>query len=214
MTPGTLFLISAPSGAGKTSLVDALITKSAQQNSAAPDSSKLCVSVSHTTRPMRPGEEDGINYHFINPETFTKMKANDDFLENAEVFGNFYGTSRTWVEDRLQQGWDVILEIDWQGAAQVQKLMPQAVSIFILPPSLQALRERLTNRGQDDNSVIEGRMAEAVNEISHYKLADYIVVNDRFELASEELTAIMSEPNSGLPKRPDNFPALIQALLS
>lgn len=214
MTPGTLFLISAPSGAGKTSLVDALITKSTQQNSAVPDSSRLCVSVSHTTRPMRPGEEDGINYHFINPETFTQMKTNDDFLENAEVFGNFYGTSRTWVEDRLQQGWDVILEIDWQGAAQVQKLMPLAVSIFILPPSLQALRERLTNRGQDDSNVIEGRMAEAVNEISHYKLADYIVVNDRFELASEELTAIMSNPNAGLPKRPDNFPALINALLS
>jgi guanylate kinase len=125
------------------------------------------------------------------------MKAENAFLENAEVFGNFYGTSRAWVEDRLGQGWDVILEIDWQGAAQVQALMPGAVSIFILPPSLDALRDRLTTRGQDDASVIEKRMAAAVDEISHYGQADYIIFNETFETALDDLKAVTRSARLG-----------------
>src|SRR5690606_4096960 len=187
MPAGNLYLISAPSGAGKTSLVKALL-----QSHNAPDypGAGLCVSVSYTTRPMRPGEVDGLNYHFVDVETFKSMQEQGDFLEHAVVFGNFYGTSRSWVEQRLAQGWDVILEIDWQGAAQIQELIPDAVSIFILPPSLEALRERLTNRGQDGEDVIAGRMAKAVHEMSHYDQADYLVVNDSFERALDDLQAI------------------------
>jgi guanylate kinase len=168
INPGKLYLISAPSGAGKTSLVTSLI-ESAQDN----HEHKLCVSISHTTRTIRSGEQDGINYHFINPEQFAEMRSQGDFLEHAEVFGNSYGTSRSWVESQLATGWDVILEIDWQGALQVQKLMPDAISIFILPPSLAALKERLTLRGQDDAATIESRMNQAVSEMSHYEQALY-----------------------------------------
>ena len=131
MSQGSLFLISAPSGAGKTSLVDALIKSADHKND-----DQLCVSVSHTTRTMRPGETDGVNYHFISPSRFSEMIDNDEFLEHAEVFGNQYGTSKAWVDERLQLGCNVILEIDWQGAAQVKTIMPEAISIFILPPSL------------------------------------------------------------------------------
>jgi len=187
MSAGSLFLISAPSGAGKTSLVDALI-KAADNGK----QQKLCVSVSHTTRPKRPGEVDSTNYHFISPQAFSRMVTQGDFLEHAEVFGNYYGTSKAWVSERLQQGWNVILEIDWQGAAQVKQIMPESVSIFILPPSLEALRARLTSRGQDDTDTIEKRMAEAVNELSHYQQADYLLVNDDFELALSRLQAIIA----------------------
>ena len=137
MSLGSLILISAPSGAGKTSLVDALIK--AANNS---ENEKLCVSISHTTRPMRPGEIDASNYHFVSSKVFAQMVEKAEFLEHAEVFGNNYGTSKAWVDERLQQGCNVILEIDWQGADQVKKIMPEAVSIFILPPSLEALRAR------------------------------------------------------------------------
>lgn len=178
---GHLYTVSAPSGAGKTSLVKALVDASAD----------LRVSVSHTTRPMRPGEVDGVNYHFVDHPTFESMLDDNAFLEHAEVFGNFYGTSRAWVENTLDAGQDVILEIDWQGAEQISRLMPEAVAIFILPPSKAALRERLTTRGQDDSAVIEGRMAEAVSEMSHYQLARYLVVNDQFEDALADLKAIL-----------------------
>ena len=143
---GTLYIISAPSGAGKSSLVKAL-------TDADPE---IRVSVSHTTRAMRPGEVDGVNYHFVTREEFVKMGEHGDFLERAEVFGNFYGTSQSRLQQTLDEGHDLILEIDWQGAEQVRKLMPQARSIFILPPSLQALHQRLTNRGQDSDEIIDG----------------------------------------------------------
>ncbi len=186
MPQGSLYLISAPSGAGKTSLVKALLAAPSACNS----ESKLCVSVSHTTRPIRPGEVNGVNYHFVDVATFLAMKEKNDFLECAEVFGNRYGTSRAWVEERLASGWDVILEIDWQGAAQVKGMLPQSVGIFILPPSLEALEKRLTGRGTDKPEVIADRMAKAVNEMSHYPQADYLVINDQFEAALADLQAI------------------------
>jgi len=187
MTRGILFLISAPSGGGKTSLVNAVFEKA----SSSKGGRKLCVSVSHTTRPQRPGEEDGKNYYFVSETEFQQLRSESAFLESAEVFGNLYGTSKAWVEERLEAGLDVILEIDWQGASQVQVLLPDAVSIFILPPSLDSLRQRLTNRGQDDASVIEQRMAEAVNEITHLNQADFIVINDSFDTALSDLEAVM-----------------------
>ena len=186
MPQGSLYLISAPSGAGKTSLVKALLM-AAKESALSPG---LCVSVSHTTRPMRPGEQDGVNYHFVDKAKFTAMVARGDFLEHAEVFGNFYGTSKAWVQERLAQGWDVILEIDWQGAAQIKKLLPQSVGIFILPPSLEALQKRLTGRGTDKPEVIAERMAKAVNEMSHYPQADFLVINDHFDTALADLQAI------------------------
>ncbi|MGK0499168.1 MAG: guanylate kinase [Oceanicoccus sp.] len=179
---GKLFTVSAPSGAGKTSLVQALV----ESNKAAR------VSVSHTTRPIRPGEVDGVNYHFVDHEQFQQMLVQQVFLEHAEVFGNFYGTSKPWLEQALAAGDNVILEIDWQGAEQVKKLMPAAIAIFILPPSKSALKERLTNRGQDDQAVIALRMAEAANEMSHYALGDYLVINDDFNTALNELGTIMT----------------------
>ncbi|MFZ6048218.1 guanylate kinase [Pseudomonas sp. CR3202] len=179
-TPGTLYIVSAPSGAGKTSLVKALID--AEPN--------IRVSVSHTTRGMRPGEVDGVNYNFVTREQFVQMLEHGDFLEHAEVFGNLYGTSQRWVQQTLAEGHDLILEIDWQGAQQVRHLMPQAKSIFILPPSQEALRQRLNNRGQDSEEIIERRMREAVSEMSHYVEYDYLVINDDFATALEDLKAI------------------------
>ncbi|TBU92606.1 guanylate kinase [Phytopseudomonas dryadis] len=180
VTTGTLYIISAPSGAGKTSLVKALT-----------DSEPLIrVSVSHTTRAMRPGESDGVNYHFVAREQFHAMLDKNAFLEHAEVFGNLYGTSQAWVEQTLADGFDLILEIDWQGAQQVRRLMPQARSIFILPPTQEALRHRLTSRGQDSGEIIEQRMREAVSEMSHYVEYDYIVINDDFSHALSDLKAI------------------------
>ena len=179
-TPGTLYIVSAPSGAGKTSLVKALID--AEPN--------IRVSVSHTTRGMRPGEVDSVNYHFVSRDKFVQMLEHGDFLEHAEVFGNLYGTSQSWVLQTLAEGHDLILEIDWQGAQQVRHLMPQARSIFILPPSQDALRQRLDNRGQDSADVIEQRMREAVSEMSHYVEYDYLVINDDFATALDDLKAI------------------------
>jgi guanylate kinase len=178
---GTLYTVSAPSGAGKTSLVAALISEC--------DSIK--VSVSHTTRSIRPGESDGVNYHFVPEEQFVAMLERTEFLEHARVFGNLYGTSQVWVEAQLSLGLDVILEIDWQGAAQVKRLMPESLSIFILPPSRNTLRERLTSRGQDDSEVIARRMSEAVEEMSHYIESDYLLVNNDFELALAQMHALI-----------------------
>ncbi|MDH4558749.1 guanylate kinase [Pseudomonas sp. BN417] len=179
-TPGTLYIVSAPSGAGKTSLVKALID--AEPN--------IRVSVSHTTRGMRPGEVDSVNYNFVTREEFVHMLEHGDFLEHAEVFGNLYGTSQRWVQQTLAEGHDLILEIDWQGAQQVRHLMPQAKSIFILPPSQEALRQRLNNRGQDSDEIIDRRMREAVSEMSHYVEYDYLVINDDFATALDDLRAI------------------------
>jgi len=189
MATGILFIISAPSGAGKTSLVGELLKR--MEN--------IKASISHTTRDCRPGEEDGINYHFVSREEFVGMLEQNAFLEHAEVFGNFYGTSEQWVKETLAAGEDVILEIDWQGAAQVRQLFAECTSIFILPPSKQALRERLNNRGQDDSAVIEKRIAAATEEMSHYIEADYMVVNDDFEVALKQLMAIVSAQHCRLP---------------
>ncbi len=178
---GNLFTVSAPSGAGKTSLVRALVERNRD----------LHVSVSHTTRAQRPGEENGVNYHFVGRSAFEASAANGEFFEWAEVFGNLYGTARTEVTARLEQGMDIILEIDWQGAEQVKAAVPTSCSIFIVPPSLDTLRERLQGRGQDDNKTIENRMAEAKSELGHWREADYVVLNDSFDAALNDLESII-----------------------
>ncbi len=210
MPQGSLYLISAPSGAGKTSLVKALLAASKDGATGA----GLCVSVSHTTRPMRPGEQDGVNYHFVNATTFKAMAALGDFLEHAEVFGNFYGTSKAWVQERLAKGWDVILEIDWQGAAQIQKLLPDTISIYILPPSRDELEKRLTTRGTDKPEVIAARMEKAVAEMSHYPQADFLVINDRFEAALADLQAIFRANQLRRSVQDERNSALLAALLA
>lgn len=204
MAKGTLYTVSAPSGAGKTSLVKALID----------NSSGIQVSVSHTTRACRPGEQDGINYHFVSQETFMGMLENTAFLEHAKVFDNFYGTSKAWVQDTLTQGIDVILEIDWQGAQQVRKQLPETVGIFILPPSEATLRERLTQRGQDDASIIERRMRDARNEIEHYVESDYLIINDDFDVALNEFKAIITARRLTLEKQQQRHQSLLTGLLS
>jgi len=201
---GTLYVISAPSGAGKTSLVKALLDQDQQ----------VCVSVSHTTRDMRPGEVDGKDYNFVSMEHFNSMIEQGHFLEFAEVFTNKYGTSQVWVEQQLAQGRDVILEIDWQGAQQVRRLMPDCVSVFILPPSTEALRERLTGRGQDGEDVINHRMSEALSEMSHYSEYDYLIINDQFDIALQELQAVFSARRLELSRQQIKQQALVAGLLS
>ncbi len=181
MTHAKLFILSAASGTGKTSLASALV-----QNV-----SGVETSVSHTTRKPRPGEQDGVHYHFVDRAAFDAMVARGEFLEHATVFGNSYGTSRNEVENRLRQGKGVVLDIDWQGARSVKRLMPEAVSIFILPPSREVLAQRLVDRGQDSPDVIARRMHEAISEMSHYMEFDYIVVNDEFDLALADLQRIV-----------------------
>lgn len=199
---GTLFVISAPSGAGKTSLVSELLRRD----------DALRVSVSHTTRPMRPGERDGANYHFVTREQFEAMIARGEFLEHAEVFGNYYGTSQVWVEDTLARGLDVILEIDWQGAQQVRRLMPACVSIFIIPPSEEVLRARLTGRGTDAPEVIERRLAEAAEECRHSAEFDYLVVNDEFEVALADLLAIIRSQRLRMPVQQQRYREVLTEL--
>ena len=203
-TLGTLFTVSAPSGAGKTSLVKELINRN----------DTLCVSVSHTTRKMRPGEVDGVNYHFVDQDHFLSMVKAGDFLEHAQVFKHHYGTSASWVQQTLNEGNNVILEIDWQGAEQVRKRHPDTISIFILPPSTTSLRERLQNRGQDDNDIIEQRMAEAKSESSHYCEADFLVINDDFHTALSELQSIVHAQQLRLAKQSIRHHNLLKELLS
>ncbi|WP_083761435.1 guanylate kinase [Nitrosococcus halophilus] len=179
--PGSLFVVAAPSGAGKTSLVKALVDSM----------TGVCLSVSHTTRPPRPGERDGVDYYFIDDAAFETMQQAGAFLEHAQVFDHHYGTAREKVAGLLEQGMDVILEIDWQGRRQVQARFPDCVSIFILPPSRETLERRLRLRGQDGETVIARRMRDARTEISHYNEFDYLVVNDVFETALEDLMAII-----------------------
>ena len=200
---GTLYIVSAPSGAGKTSLVTALIKADP----------RVSVSVSHTTRAKRPGEEHGVNYHFVSHDQFKALIAKGDFLEHAEVFGNFYGTSRSALQEVLDQGNDLILEIDWQGAQQVRKLMPEARSVFILPPSQQALRERLDGRGQDSEEIIAGRMKEAVSEMVHYDEYEYVIINDDFDVALEELKAIFVANRLLLKKQQQRNETLLKQLV-
>ncbi len=201
---GTLFVISAPSGAGKTSLVKALIDSC----------DDIKVSVSHTTRGARPGEVDGVHYNFVNSDTFQEMIGRATFLEHAQVFDNYYGTCGDWVTKQLNKGVDVILEIDWQGAQQVRKMMPACLSIFILPPSRQALEQRLKGRGQDNDEIIARRMRDAINEITHYSEFDYLIINDDFEAALAELrTVILSQRLRMLPQQQRNE-QLLDNLLS
>lgn len=178
---GSLFIVAAPSGAGKTSLVQALVRQ--EQN--------VRLSVSHTTRPPRSGEVDGQDYFFVDPQTFAGMRDASAFLESANVFDNHYGTSADAVHQQISQGFDVILEIDWQGAEQVRRNFADSQSIFILPPSKSTLEHRLRNRGQDDEATINRRMRDAEREISHYIEFDYLIVNDDFEQALQSLTAIV-----------------------
>ena len=185
-----LFIIAAPSGCGKTTLVDALLK----------DSKDLYLSVTHTTRKPRVGEVDGINYHFIKKTNFRKMIHNNEFVEHAEVFGNLYGSSREKIEENLNKNIDVILEIDWQGARQVKANMPNAISIFILPPSKKSLHERLMRRGQDDGETIKNRMADAANQMKHYEEFDYLVINDIFDEALSNIKTIIHNTNKDFNK--------------
>ncbi|MBT8120673.1 MAG: guanylate kinase [Gammaproteobacteria bacterium] len=181
MTNGTLYIISAASGAGKTTLVSAVLEQL----------DDLEVSVSHTTRAPREGEVDGVNYHFVDKDTFEAMVEDSEFIEYATVFGNMYGTSRQHIQEQLLKGKDVILEIDWQGARQIRQLMPDCRSVFIVPPSREALRQRLTSRGTDDEEIIARRMLEAISEMSHYVEFDYLIINDDFDEARDNLAAII-----------------------
>ncbi|HEY6132081.1 MAG TPA: guanylate kinase [Halioglobus sp.] len=201
---GTLYTVSAPSGAGKTSLVNALVQRC----------ESLRVSVSHTTRPMRPGEQDGVNYHFVPEHDFLAMLERTEFLEHARVFGNLYGTSGVWVEEQLRRGHDIILEIDWQGVQQIKRLLPQTRSIFILPPSREALQQRLDRRGQDDPGIIESRMNAAVEEMSHYVESDYLVVNKDFDQALAELQSIIISHRLLTSRQQDVLNDMLQDLLN
>jgi guanylate kinase len=200
---GLLFIISAPSGGGKTSLIAKLLERD----------TSLAVSVSHTTRKRRPGETDGVNYHFVDAQAFAKMTRERAFLENAEVFGNFYGTSKAAISAELDQGRDVILEIDWQGARLVREDCPHAISIFILPPSRETLRTRLNRRAQDNAAAIAERTNQAQVEMSHCADYDYLVVNDDFATALEELACIISAARLGSAPQQQNLKSLLTELL-
>jgi guanylate kinase len=186
IVPGNLFILSAPSGAGKSSLINALLTTS-NDASARP----MQVSVSHTTRSPRPGENNGEHYHFVSIDSFKKQIEQGSLYEYAEVFGNYYGTSETAIDEQLKRGIDVFLDIDWQGAQQVRMKNPNVTTIFISPPSQAALESRLRTRGQDSDEVIASRMAQAQAECSHYNEFDYLIVNDDFEQALQDLTTIV-----------------------
>ncbi|MFC3902977.1 guanylate kinase [Acinetobacter marinus] len=201
---GLLFVVAAASGTGKTSLVKALLDRS----------SNLHVSVSHTTRPKRNGELDGIHYHFTDKESFTSQIEQGGFIEYAEVFGNYYGTSQRTVEEQLKQGHDVLLEIDWQGAAQVRRLFPKSIQIFILPPSQFDLRQRLSNRGTDSVEVIEHRLSCAVSDMQQYVNFDYIIINDFFDRALHELESVIIANRLTLAQQANRHGDLIQNLLS
>jgi guanylate kinase len=204
MSHGQLFVISAPSGAGKTSLIKALREQM-------PD---LGLSVSHTTRPMRPGEVDGQHYHFVSKPTFESMIAEGAFVEHALVFGNHYGTSKAAVSAVLDKGQDLILEIDWQGAEQVRPLFSGAQSIFILPPSREALRERLFGRGQDDADVIARRLAEAEREMQAYPNYDFLIINDDFSQALNQLRCLFESARLRTPRQAEKERVRLENLLN
>lgn len=203
-TTGSLYVIAAPSGAGKTSLVKSLIETT----------ENIAVSVSHTTRSARPGEVNGEHYHFIDVASFEKMRDADQFLEHAKVFDNYYGTSRQAVDTLLEDGSDVILEIDWQGAQQTRQLYPECCGIFILPPSRQALEDRLRARGQDDDSVIQRRMQDAITEMSHYKEFQYLIVNDDFDETLAILRSVIIARRQRIELQIQQQERLLQELLS
>lgn len=206
MPLGNLYIVSAPSGAGKSSLISALL----QQQ----PSYEMQVSISHTTRQPRPNEEHGKHYYFVDHKEFERLIAEDAFLEYAQVFGNYYGTSLPMIERSLKQGIDVFLDIDWQGAQQVRKKVPAAKSIFILPPSLQELERRLIGRGQDSNEVIAARMKKAINEISHYDEYDYLIINDDFDQALSEIKVILKAEKLRVERQVQRHQLLISQLLA
>lgn len=203
MNTACLFTISAPSGAGKTSLIKALLAKK-------PGS--MVVSVSHSTRSKRPGEVDGVDYHFVDVDRFETMVVRDEFIEHAKVFDNYYGTARESVESLLESGRHVILEIDWQGARQVKQKMPDTVAIYILPPSRAALEQRLTDRATDDSNTIARRMMDADREMSHYNDAEYLVINEDFEQALYDLECIIHSQGMTLERQKTKNKALIDSI--
>lgn len=197
-----LFVIAAPSGCGKTSLIKALIEKT----------NNLCVSISHTTRNARASEVHGEDYFFVSKAEFEQIKRTNGFIESAQIFDNYYGSAKQTVKDLLTQAQDVILEIDWQGARQVKKTFPDIISIFIIPPSVSVLRQRLTTRGQDDISIIERRMQDAVSEIQHYDEFDYLLVNDNFEVALSDLSNIIHSQRLSTGQQFSKHQALLETL--
>jgi len=203
MQNGNLYIVSAPSGAGKSSLVKALLEGDPH----------LRLSVSYTTRPPRPGEEDGVHYHFVTREVFLEMLGQGAFLESAEVYGNHYGTSQPWIEAEMGRGHDVLLEIDWQGAAQVRRIFPDAIGIYILPPSLEELERRLRDRGQDSAEVIARRLAAAREDMTHALEYDYLVVNERFDVALADLRAIVRARRLSVARQQVALSALLAKLL-
>lgn len=199
-TPGSLLIVAAPSGAGKTTLVRLLLEQDPQ----------VRLSVSYTTRQPRPGEQDGREYHFIDIPTFLAMRGRGEFVEWAEVHGNFYGTSKTWLQQRMAAGEDVLLEIDWQGAQQVRRLFPEAVGIFILPPSLAELENRLRGRGQDSEEVIQRRLAAALGEIRHVDEFDFAIINNDLQVALGDLLAAVRSARLRLPRQRGRHPDVFQ----
>lgn len=202
MTSGALFIVTAPSGAGKTSLVRELVK----------DDDSLCISVSHTTRPRRQGERDGVDYFFVDREEFERKRDADTFLEHAEVYGHCYGTSRDWVRRQREQGLDVILEIDWQGAEQMRKLDQAACSIFILPPSVETLRQRLETRALDDEKTIERRMRQARQELAQSNKSDFLVINEEFERALADIRAIIRSRHLRREEQQTRYATLMNSL--
>lgn len=206
MNLGNLYILSAPSGAGKSSLINALLADVPR--------SEVQLSISHTTRQPRPGEENGLHYYFTNSDTFKSLIQQGHFLEWAEVFGNYYGTSLPLIEQSLAQGIDVFLDIDWQGARQIRQKVPNVKTIFILPPSKAELEKRLIGRGQDSAETIAKRMAEAVSEMSHYDEFDYVIVNDHFQTALSELKSILMAERLKQPAQAQRHQQLIHHLLA
>lgn len=202
MQQGNIFVVTAPSGAGKTTMVAALLAADPQ----------IKLSVSYTTRAPRDGEVDGKNYHFVSREQFIAMLQRSEFLESAEVYGNFYGTSQLWIQQQLDAGNDILLEIDWQGAQQVRKLFPQAIGIFILPPSLQALEQRLCGRGTDSAESIAKRMASARDEITHVDEFEYVIVNEVIADAIQDLISVVRTYRLGIARQSAKYAALFSAL--
>ncbi len=205
MSLGNLYILSAPSGAGKSSLINALLADLPRN--------EVRLSISHTTRNPRPAEEDGVHYYFTTHAEFEALIEKDHFLEWAEVFGNYYGTSLPMIEKSLEQGVDVFLDIDWQGARQIRQKVPNVKTIFILPPSREELKNRLVGRGQDSEETIAKRMAEAESEMSHYNEFDYVIVNDDFHKALTELKAILTAERLKLVSQEIRHKALIEQLL-
>ena len=206
MSLGNLYILSAPSGAGKSSLINALLADLPRN--------EVRLSISHTTRNPRPAEEDGVHYYFTTHAEFEALIEKDHFLEWAEVFGNYYGTSLPMIEKSLEQGVDVFLDIDWQGARQIRQKVPNVKTIFILPPSREELKNRLVGRGQDSEEIIAKRMAEAESEMSHYNEFDYVIVNDDFQQALAELKAILTAERLKLSSQEIRHKALIEQLLA